>query len=397
MTKNHTYFFSLLTLIIGCKKTYNPVVTATNYNYLVIEGSINTGQDSTIITLSRTVTIASQTALNPELAAQVSVENNQSNVYLLKEMGKGRYAIPALNLDTLHKYRLRVKTSDGKEYLSDYVTILNAPPIDTISYSAQSNGLNIYSATHDPTNKIKYYRWDYQETWQFHSTYFSYFKSNGDTVLARDLVNDNVYSCWQSDTSSTILLGSTAKLSRDIIVDNPITFIASTAEKLGTKYSILVKQYALTADAYSFYQNIKKNTEQLGSIFSAQPSEIPGNIHCITNLSEPVIGYISAGAVSSKRIFITNRQLPNWLPVNPYPNCILDTALYEYFPPGSKGPPINQVNEFINFKKAIGNILIPVSSLTQLFSPKIIGYTAAQRECVDCTIRGTNKQPAFWK
>ncbi|MDO3626770.1 DUF4249 family protein [Mucilaginibacter sp. BT774] len=76
---------------------------------------------------------------------------------------------------------------------------------------------------------------------------------------------------------------------------NPILSIASSAEKLSVEYSILVKQYALSADAYKFYANLKKNTEQLGSIFDAQPSAIRGNIHFVTTPAEPVIGYLCIG------------------------------------------------------------------------------------------------------
>ncbi|MDF2433268.1 MAG: hypothetical protein JWP44_2899 [Mucilaginibacter sp.] len=395
--KNLRLFVFFTVLIISCKKPYLPPVITAPGSFLVVEGVINSGSDPTVIKLSKTVNLSSGTTANPLPKATVTVEDNQNNTYTLTESSPGNYVSPGLNLSSSLQYRLRIKTSDDKQYLSDFVPVLNSPPIDTISYSAQSNGLNIYSATHGPTNSIKYYRWDYQETWQIHATYFSYFKSNGDTVLARDLVHDNIYYCWQSDTSSTILLGSTAKLSKDVMVDNPITFIASTAEKLGTKYSILVRQYALTADAYSFYQNIRKNTEQLGSIFDAQPSEIPGNIHSVTNPSEPVIGYVSVGTVSSKRIFITNQQLPNWLPANPYPYCKLDTALYKYVCPDCKGPPINQVNQLINFKKNNSAYLIPVQAIMPPGSSTVLGFSAAQRECVDCTIRGTNKQPAFWK
>jgi hypothetical protein len=158
-----------------------------------------------------------------------------------------------------------------------------------------------------------------------------------------------------------------------VIAGQQLTFIPSTAEKLESRYSIIVREYALTGDGYNYYTNLKKNTEQLGSIFDAEPSSIKGNITCTTNPSVPVVGFISAGAVTSKRIFIDNRDLPNWLPVTYYDqiDCRNDTITLTNFDEYSFVPPL----------------FVPVSS--PLF--------AAPPKCVDCTLRGTNAEPGFWK
>jgi len=400
------YIYVLITvamLIFGsCRKPYDPPATSATNSYLVVEGVINAGSDSTFIKLSRTVKIAAKVVASPETGAALSVEGDQNVSYPLNEISKGNYASPGLNLDNAHKYRLRIRTSDNKQYLSDYVEVLNSPPIDSVNYDLNGAltvpGLNVYVNTHDQTNKVAYYRWDYQETWVIHSYYASYFKSNGDTVLGRNVITDNITNCWQSDTSSTIVLGSSAKLSTNVIFEQPIISIASTSEKLGSKYSILVRQYALTEDAYNFYANIKKNTEQLGSIFDALPSVINGNIHSVANPAEPVIGYVSIGSTSSKRIFIANQKLPAWkADTSFYTGCHLafdwptnPCCFYDF---GGT----NQVNYYINYNTN-GNKdpLIPIDALGIPGHPPI-GYTASTRECVDCTVRGTNRPPAFWQ
>ena len=395
--KKYIYMVTICTLIVlnGCKKPYNPQAISAPNNYLVIEGVINSGSDSTIIKLSRTVNVLNSNTVSPELHALLTVESDQDNVYPLIETTNGRYTSPGLNLDNSRKYRLRIKTQTNKEYLSDFVQVVNSPAIDTISYAIQSNGVSIYSNTHDPNNATRYYRWDYQETWEFHSDFFSQFKSNGDTVLYRDLVNDNIYQCWGNQASSTIILGSSAKLIKDVIVNNPITFVPSGSEKFTSRYSILVRQYALTGEAYNFWQNLKKNTEELGSIFDAQPSQLKGNIHSTTDSREPVIGYISVGSISSQRIYINVQQLPAWLPVKAYVGCKLDTFLFKYVAPGSTTV-VNQENQFFNYNKGAYSPLIPVSSVARPAGPTI-GHSGSTPECVDCTIRGTNKKPTFWK
>lgn len=404
--KNWLYF--ILFIIVSatsCRQAYLPPAITVKNNFLVVEGSINGGADASTIKLSRTANVQGKAANKPELGAIINIEDDQSNSYPLYETGGGEYHYAGLYLDHARKFRIHIKTTNGEEYVSDFVPVLDSPPIDSVSFDTRGNaisgpGLNIYVSTHDATNAVKYYRWDYQETWQFHSNFHSYFYSNGDTVLTRDLFNDNITNCWQSDTSSTIVLASSAALSRNVIANAPVTYVVSSAEKIGTKYSIQVRQYALTADAYKFYSVLKKNTEQLGGIFDAQPSSLNGNIHCINNPSEPVLGYITAGVISTKRIFITSRQLPNWSTTPFYSDCKLE------FDWDAKPPQpccyynfggINQVDAYINWLKSNNPApFIPVDALGRPGSPPI-GYTASTKECVDCTLRGTNVAPAFWQ
>ncbi|MDB5016928.1 MAG: hypothetical protein JWQ84_1760 [Mucilaginibacter sp.] len=387
MTKNYSCLFSLLTLIIGCKKPYNPVVTATNYNYLVIEGLINTGQDSTIIKLSRTVTVDVQTTLNPELSARVSVENNQGNVYLLKEMGKGLYAIPALNLDTLHKYRLRVKTSDGKEYLSDFVKAKDSPPIDSIQHQFTGTAENIFSYTHDPTNNTRYYRWEFQETYLYYSPIQTQFVYKNGSIIP-ETPDDEINVCYISDNSSDIILNSTAKLKQDVIDKNPITQVSVTLDKLRVRYSISVKQYALTPDAYNYYQSLKKNTETLGSIFDALPSGATTNIHCITNPTEPVLGYVTAGTISQRRIFIDRAEIPVSNVGVDYSYC--GTA-YESYKVQEYPLPYNIIQGDVTPTDSV----IKAAGKTRKDSVFTVYY--ADPGCTNCTLKGSNKKPLFWK
>ncbi|HEY2580604.1 MAG TPA: DUF4249 domain-containing protein [Mucilaginibacter sp.] len=389
----YVVFFAIV-VVTGCKKPYDPTVVSSPNSYLVVEGVINSGSDSTIIKLSRTVKLSDKVTSSRVLGALVTVESDQNSSFPLTEIENGDYISPGLNLDNTRKYRLRIKTSN-EEYLSDFVAVVNSPSIDSINYTVGSNGVNIYTNTHDPKNNTHYYRWDYQETYIFHSNYYSLYKSNGDTVLLRDMVNDEIYRCWRSDTSSTIILGSSAKLKNDVIVNNPLTSVASTSEKFTEKYSINVRQYALTGDAYAFWQNLKKNTEQLGSIFDALPSNINGNIHSTTNPLEPVIGYISVGSVASQRIFISSNQLPlSFFPTRT-DQCQLDSFYFVFHPPNN-GPPINQENIYFNYNKGATDPEIPVDAIVNA-AGKILGHSGADIECVDCTLRGTNKQPAFWK
>src|ERR1700728_1527511 len=88
-----------LIVVIGCKKPYNPPAVTGNGSYLVVEGVINAGSDSTTITLSRTVNVSSANTANPVLHATVAVVSDQNVVYPLTETGNGNYISPGLNLN----------------------------------------------------------------------------------------------------------------------------------------------------------------------------------------------------------------------------------------------------------------------------------------------------------
>jgi hypothetical protein len=336
------------------------------------------------------VKVSSSQRSTPELNAMVIIESDAGATYGLPDAGNGYYKAGPLGLSASNKYRLRITTVAGTTYQSDLIEARNSPPIDSVYYRIQNNGIEIYADTHDPTNGTKYYRWDYESTYQYHSAFNSFLKlltSPQDTVVGRTL-DEHIFVCYRSSKSSTILLNSSAKLSQDIITKNPIAFIASDAEELESRYSILVKQYALTPGAFSYFQQLKKNSEQLGSIFDAQPSELPGNIHCLTNPSEPVLGYITAGTSTQARIFISNRELPAWLTNSPYTGCKLDTALFAR-PQGNIT--VNEVQEYI-----YTGLQIPIFVVQPQGAPQPVGYSAAVPGCVDCTLRGTNIKPAFW-
>jgi len=388
MSKYHIACYLLLFALLSCRKPYDPPAITTNVNYLVVEGLINTGSDSTIIKLSRTVQIGAQTTANPELRASVTVLSSANTIYPLKETGNGYYRSPGLNLSSANTYALKIITSNGKTYQSDFLPVKNSPPIDSVYYTLADTAVSVWLSTHDPANKTIYYRWDFSETYIIHPFVESVdelLTNPIDTVVPRS-AQDQVYTCWASDTSQNILLGSSAKLKQDIIAKMQLTAIGKSSEKIGDRYSILVKQYALTPDAYNYWQLLKTNTEQLGSIFDAQPSELPGNIHCVTTPSEPVIGYLSAGTASQLRIFIDNRNIPGTVTKIPVSVDGCEVDPYYFKDPGG----FNDVPSWIYSGKqfVVGTIQLP--------GGPILGYTGTDRFCADCTVRGTKTPPAFW-
>lgn len=366
-------------LAVSCKKAFEPKDALTDTNrYLVIEGAINTGADSTFITLSRTKKYGPGIQIDRETNAQLIIESDASDTYSLYEVRPGVYSAAPLNLDDAHKYRLHIKTANGKEYLSDYVVVKNSPPIDSVGFSQETDGVHIYVNTHDDAGSTKYYRWEYMETWQFQSFFKSYM-----------LGDEPRHVCYATDTSTAVLLANSNKLSSDLIYQAPIAFIPGTSEKIEARYTIIVKQYALTADAYDFWLGLQKNTDRLGSIFDAQPSANQSNFHCVTDPREFVVGYLSAGRAATKRIFISASQLLSSYQVKYPVGCKLDSAFYYHEPfytdPKVLGPEAGTtpIEPFY------------IAPLGPFGAPNFITYSTTT--CVDCTIRGKTEPPPYWR
>jgi hypothetical protein len=381
MMRQIKFYIGLIAVIVAiysCQKPIDIKATTTNANILVVEGLINAGSNLTTIKLSRTVTIGNKTTANPEGGATITIENAQATVATLNEVSKGTYSSAAiLNLDKTKQYRVRIKTANGKIYLSDLVDVKITPPIDSVGYTFKNNGIQIYANAHDDTNNSRYYLYDYAEAWIFNTFYSSGYVSNGSGLSPRTPAQI-VSSCYNETATANIFLNSTAALSQDISYQFPLIFIEGTSERISVRYSILVNQTVLTKDAYVFWENLKKSTESLGSIFDVQPSQLIGNIHNVTDPTEPVIGYISAGTTQSKRIYINKRDLPvSFVTKYPY-SCRVDTA------------------------KSPGDIATYVISLTAGTTPLHPnpdgpGYLFTDRTCADCTIRGKVQKPAFWQ
>jgi hypothetical protein len=276
---------------------------------------------------------------------------------------------------------------DGTTYLSDLVPVKNSPAIDSVGHTISDAGLLIYVNTHDPAANTHYYRWEFEETWRFHSYYDTAFMTDGKDVVSRP-ADKQIYYCYAGDVSQSVVVQSSLKLTQDVIAQQLLTLIPPESEKIGIRYSILVKQYALTDVEYAFWQNLKTNTQNLGSIFDAQPSTAPGNIHCVTDPTKQVIGFIGAGAITRKRVFIDKSELPKWKTGYPYACNFQDTALYLN--------PKTRINEVVNKL-----VLPPMSEIPTLpyTSPigTIQGWFCEPKECVDCTLRGHTPAPPFWK
>jgi len=369
----------MLLLLFGCKKLYQPAAIQAKNNYLVVDGIINIGANSiTRINLNRSLNLNdSVTSTLPELNATFNIVSSNGDKFpLVDSASSGIYISAALNLDINLKYGVQITTSDGHTYSSDLVECKPTPLIDSL-YWEQPNDFTVYVDTHDPNNNTHYYRWDYIETWEHDAQYATPWGVSNNMIFAVDSITQKTQ-CWNTNHSSDILLASSANLGQDIISKFPVITIINPDSRLNMKYSLLLEQYALTADAYKYWQTIQKTSQQLGTLFDLQPAQLIGNIHSTSNPNEPVIGYMSASTIERERIFLYQTNLTNWRHNTPIYSCDtleipVDPTDYRIYNDAYPG--------YAPYYFISGGPLVLASSI-----------------CLDCTFfGGTTIKPPYWK
>ena len=215
-----------------------------------------------------------------------------------------------------------------------------------------------------------------------------------------------------------IIIGSTAKLSQDVMKQQQVFSITNASQKLAHTYVIQLNQYALTKEGFEYYEILKKNTEQIGSIFDPQPSALIGNIHCITAPSELVLGFISASTIARKQLNLFTKDNLIGAP-EVYPN-VAGIERYAYPKPyyesctsvpvddrgqgatwsfKNEGTPILDDQQPPSFYARANKTWGSGDSLLYniVFTREGNIYYYAPAPCVDCRLKGyTNIKPAYY-
>lgn len=365
----------LLLILEGCITKFIPDVYE-DQELIVVEGLVTDQPGVNTVKISKSLPFGRKSAAKPVKGCIVRISDDNGNYYTLAESVPGTYSTnPAIFRGEVgRKYTLHIKTNDPSfanySYTSLPMEMKPVPPIDSVFFekrvlkekdedSPGEEGCQVYLNTFDPDSKCKYYRWSYTETWEFRLPYS---------------VQNRV--CWISNNSSEIHIKNTNFLSEDRINRYPLIFISNETDRLKFRYSLLIDQYSLNDDEFSYWEKMKNVSQEVGSLYDVTPGSIPSNIFCIEDPGQKALGYFSVSARSSKRFFIKDNFLGI---VNLYGACASDTV------PGPASRPI----------PGLGSTVWVIEDHTDEESPfRVLTET---KGCADCTVRGTNVKPDFWK
>lgn len=357
---------------VSCISDYEPKGIDMIRDLLVVDGIITNGE--TKINLRKSIGLTDKFNKDEFVNdAKVTVERQDGVQYVGTLFSdKGDYRITTGELDMEQPYRLRVLVG-GLEYESDYVIPVATPPIDNVKFQQAGRGEEVHLcvSTHNDQEGSKYYRWIYKENWEIKAEMFMVAEYTTDEgVLKYDLVSsNNAYYCWSKDSTKAILLGTSDKLTENVISNKRLLTISPDNQRLSIMYHVEVEQYALHREAYDYYFNLQKNVEEPGSLFAPIPSELKGNIRCVSNPEIPVIGYVEVSTVTRDKRFLPEIK-DMYEPLRS--GC---SYSLEYGAEHSKDPGYGFLT----------------------YSPEMpADHVLAPRRCVDCRLSGTKNKPSWW-
>lgn len=386
----------LLVLALLCACTDPYALQTNNFeSALVIEATITNELKPQKIKITRTYVLEENSPVE-EPDATVTVTDSDGNTYNFDAVG-GQYVSTVPFAAAPGKtYRLGIVTREGKTYVSDAETLTTVNPMNDIVASVATKngqrGVQINAQSFDPANSSKYYRYEYEETYKIIAPNWATFKAilgppeppevHESIVLVPQDASTQV--CYATQLSNTFILSSSTDKAEDR-EDFTVRFIPDNDAVIQHRYSILVRQYIQSLAAYQFYKTLNEISGS-GSVFSpTQPGFFYGNLRCVDNPDEKVVGFFDVASVSSKRIFFNYVDL---FPGEPLPPYFIDCAPTHFnycFDP--MNPECNGAMLILSVRY---NSLLYFSGSTPTFD-------FVPPPCADCTKIGSNEIPSFWE
>jgi len=190
--------------------------------------------------------------------------------------------------------------------------------------------------------------------------------------------------CYATDTSRSIILASTGSLDQNDLSRYMVRFIDRNNYIISHRYSILVRQYAQSNEAYTFYETLNDLSTNESLLSETQTGFVEGNVSSV-NESEKVLGYFDVASVTEQRIFFDYVDFYVGEKLPPYVNPCMENA-----PLLSAGVPPNCI-----LGKQIEQDLIRYIDVND---GSLDGgpYKIVPRVCGDCTALGSPEVPDFW-
>ncbi|MCD6180467.1 MAG: DUF4249 domain-containing protein [Bacteroidales bacterium] len=389
----------------SCVEEYTPELNLDNNHFLVVDGKISNFPGPYTIKLSYSSSIL-DTLFIPVSSATISISDDQGNTEILKEEDLGVYKTSANGIQGVigRSYKVNIHLNNGKDYESEFEQLLNPIDVEDVYYKEEwqyaqnesesdQEGFKFYVKTKVTNTSNVYFFWEVEETYEYHSVANILYFYDG-TIISEGISNnfglkpmENIYSlyyCWKTQTLAENIIYSLENTNIQDIHQLPLHFVPYGDKRLRFGYNILLKQYVISEKAYYFLNELKKQNENQGSLFTTQPFQIRGNIFNSQNPSEIVLGYFTVASGSyGPRIQVK-------APWRRYEEtiCYTDTSLSSI------------QNRIINSKIEDWPIYFTDFPFENPFVPNeffyVFSYVAPT--CLDCTKRGgyTHK-PDFWQ
>jgi hypothetical protein len=366
---------------------YYPAEDDLKTGTLVINAHLTDQPGRQWIEISRSVTLIYPSA-DPVMGAFAELIREDGEVRDFQEDKPGYYGsdLDEAFLQTGMSYMLHVITPDGQEYESGFDKLRPVPRIDslyyeveTVSYATEddwTDGIRFYVDFTYDDEAYEYIRWELTETYEFHNPRMEAFIWDVDFryYLLPDSSSPDI--CYITNQLHTIHSMSLGYLDFGIYIKKPFAFVPNIQQKqkLKHKYSLLVKQYSLSEQAFHYWNELKKTSQEQGFLFDRQPALLNSNIKNVNDDEEEILGFFSMAGVVEKRAFAEKPEG-------------IDLSLYEWYCfPVVKGPAgWVTVDDLPKYYARVWRDGVPITA-------------EVNKHCVDCREyrHSTHIKPDYW-
>lgn len=313
----------VLTLLVTCCTYPFEIEFNETDGRMVVEGNIVIGDITTIYISSLNGLSDKEQTPAPDVSAIIENEaGSDFNPFQIENDSKNARTAFHFNMkdapaDT--RYRLKIANKDNQHnYETPWCEVQKKAVIDNLSYIPEPGKSRMAIAISLHSEKGSYFMWNYEEHWEYHAGYRAncfYIPNPDDGIGSVALYQngENTYYCWSRNNSSELLLFSTESQTEDRFEDLEFHLIPRSSKKISILYYIEVSLQTLSKDCYTYLNNMKNNSDYNGSLFAPTPSEMSGNIYCIEDPSEQVIGYVNCSETSKAHLFIDNKDTDFYL------------------------------------------------------------------------------------
>lgn len=376
--------------IMGCIEPFE-AETESFESVLVIEASLTNEVKHHEIDLKRTYTFE-ENEPSIETNATVKIIDDLQNEYIFQQNSEGKYiSLESFGAQSERSYQLLITTSNGVNYSSELIALPESNLTNNLYFNKEVNeenveGIAMYMDSFESLENPGYYRYEFEETYKIVPPYWSEFDlfpepSVRDSVsLVLKTIEGRV--CYNTVKFNDITLKNTNDFGENKINPFLVRFVERDNFIMAHRYSMLVKQYVLSREAYTFYETLKDFSESESLFSETQPGFINGNI----TSNEKVIGFFDVSKVYAKRIYFNFDDF--YLgKVRPF---IQDCPI--------SAPPDNSLSGAPSLWDLLTEELVKyISENDTDVQPGEGPYYVVPSACGDCNLLGTNIAPDFWE
>jgi len=293
-------FLFFILILFSCTEKFYPEIDE-NISILVVDGKITDDTGPCEVRLFRTVKFTDDFPFKPEIGAMVVLYDDLGESEVLMEVEPGIYqsSYSTIKGKIGRTYWIEIQTISGETYESRPELMHSAFEISSLygeetevitDVNSKEKAVGIYFDTKNDENSGAYLRWEYKESYEWHSPF---------TVVEKYYDNAATI-CYPVNEYPLINIYDASDLAIKEVNHLLTSEILQHEVKLEHEYLLDMRLYSTTQENYEFWKNMKAIHQSNGNLYDVLPANIRGNISSCGDNCE-VLGYFEASSVRKKQ------------------------------------------------------------------------------------------------